>query len=132
MLILDTHVLVWLDQGSDLLGRRARRLIEEAYRDEQLCVASVAFWEVGMLINRSRLSFEGAISEWRVALLNSGIREIPADGSISIAAAGLQDFEGDPIDRLISATAIVQEGKLVTADSRMLSHRAIRTVNGTS
>lgn len=132
MLILDTHVLVWMDQGSDLLGRRARRQIEEAYRDEELYVASIAFWEVGMLIKNSRLAYDGSIAEWRVTLLNSGIREIPADGSISIAAAQLQDFDGDPIDRLISATTIVEEGRLVTADNRMLSHRAVKTVNATS
>lgn len=130
MLILDTHVLVWMDQGSDLLGRRARRLIEEAYRDETLCVAAVTFWEVGMLIKNERLTFDGSLAEWRVALLNSGISELPADGSISLAAAEIQGFSGDAVDRLISATAMIHEARLVTADERMLSHRTVKTVNG--
>lgn len=130
MLILDTHALVWMDQGSDLLGRRARRLIEDAYRDETLGVAAVTFWEVGMLIRNQRLAFQGSISGWRVALLNCGITELPADGKISLTAAELEDFEGDAVDRLISATAIVHEGRLVTADERMLTHRAVKTVNG--
>ena len=130
MLILDTHILVWMDQGSDFLGRRARRLIEAAYRDETLGVAAVTFWELGMLLNLGRVVFAGSLSEWRVTLLNTGVREISADGGVSLAAAGLKDFKGDPVDRLIAATAIAEEGRLVTADPRMLSHRAVKTVNG--
>ena len=130
MLLLDTHILVWLDQGSDLLGNRARRLIEEAYMKEEVGLATVSFWEIGMLIEQQRLEFDGQLSEWRVALLNSGIHEFPADGSIALAAAGMKNFAGDPVDRLIAATTLAEEARLVTADDRLLGHRSVRTVNG--
>lgn len=130
MLLLDTHVLVWLDQGSDFLGNRARRLIEEAYHQEEVGVATVSFWEIGMLMEQERLEFDGQLPEWRVALLNSGFQEIPADGSIALVAAGLRNFAGDPVDRLIAATTLAEEARLVTADDRLLGHRSIRTING--
>jgi PIN domain nuclease of toxin-antitoxin system len=130
MIVLDTHVLVWLDQGSERLGRRARRIIESAYQQEEVAVATVSFWEIGMLIEKQRLEFEGELAEWRVSLLNSGFLELPADGSIALVAAGLKDFAGDPADRLIAATTIAEEARLVTADDRLLGHRGIRTVNG--
>ena len=130
MLLLDTHILVWLDQGSDLLGRRARRVIEEAFLREELGVATISFWEIGMLVAQKRIEFKGQLSEWRVPLLNSGILEFPPDGTITLAAAGFRDFPGDPVDRLIAATTLAEEARLVTADDRLVGHRGIKTING--
>jgi len=130
VLLLDTHILVWLDQGSDLLGRRARRAIEEAYLADEVGVSTVSFWEIGMLIENNRLEFDGELPEWRVTLLNSGFLEIPADGPIALTAAGFRNFPGDPADRLIAATTLAEEARLVTADDRLLGHRGIRTLNG--
>lgn len=130
MLLLDTHILVWLDQGSDLLGARARRTIETAFLREEIGVATISFWEIGMLIERGRLEFRGVLPEWRVSLLNSGFIEIPPDGAIALTAAGLKNFTGDPVDRLIAATTLAKEARLVTGDNRLLGHRGIRTING--
>ena len=130
MILLDTHVLVWLDQGSDLLGKRARRTIEQLHQKEEVAIASVSFWEIGMLIEKRRLAFKGSLTEWRVALLNSGFVELPADGKLALAAASLKGFSGDVVDRLIFATVMNQEAKLVTADDRMLGHRGLKTING--
>ena len=130
MLLLDTHILVWLDQGSELLGVRARRAIEAAYLREEVGIAAVSFWEIGRLIAEDRLEFGGVLPEWRVALLNSGFIEVVPDGAIALMAAGLKNFPGDPVDRLIAATTLAEEGRLVTADDRLLGHRSVRTING--
>jgi PIN domain nuclease of toxin-antitoxin system len=130
VILLDTHVLVWLDQGSELLGKRARRTIEEAHRLEEIAIAPVSFWEIGMLIENQRLEFEGDLPQWRVTLLNSGFIELPIDGRIALTAAGLKNFPGDPADRLITATAMAEEARLVTADERLLNHRGLKTING--
>jgi PIN domain nuclease of toxin-antitoxin system len=132
VILLDTHVLVWLDQGSDYLGRKARRTIEAAYHREEVAIATVSFWEIGMLIEQKRLEFEGKLAEWRVSLLNSGFIELPADGNVALAAAGLKDFPGDPADRMITATAIAEQARLMTADNRLLEHRGVRTISGLS
>ena len=132
MLMLDTHILVWLDQGSDFLGAKARKSIEAAYQREELVLSTVSFWEIGMLVEHRRLAFAGVLAEWRVNLLNSGLIEIPANGAISIVAAGLKNFDGDPVDRLIAATALAEKARLVTADERLLGHRSIRTISGVS
>jgi PIN domain nuclease of toxin-antitoxin system len=130
MILLDTHVLVWLDQGSELLGKRARRMIEQSHQKEEVAIASVSFWEIGMLIEKGRLAFEGSLTQWRVSLLTSGFVELPADGNIALAAASLKEFSGDPVDRMISATALNQEARLVTADDRLLGRRGLKTING--
>ena len=130
MILLDTHVLVWLDQGSERLGKKARRMIEQSHQKEEVAIAAVSFWEIGMLIEHGRLRFAGSLAEWRVSLLNSGFVELPADGKVALAAASLKGFSGDPVDRLISATALNQKARLVTADDRLLGHRSLKTING--
>ena len=129
MIILDTHALVWLDQGSDQLGRRARLSIEAAFRQEEIAVATISFWEVGMWLTQNRLVFSGELQAWRVSLLGSGFTEIAADGNVALTAAQLKDFEGDMADRLIAATALSEKARLVTADRRLLDRRGLRTIN---
>ena len=49
MILLDTHILVWLDQGSELLGKRARRMIEQSHQKEEVGIACGFFlgnWNV--------------------------------------------------------------------------------------
>ena len=129
MILLDTHVLVWLDQGDGQLGNRARKTIEDAYRLEELAIATISFWEIGRLVQQGRLAFEGDLSDWRVTLINSGFQEFPADGVTSLTAAGLENFQGDAADRLIGAAAMEHEARLVTADSRFLGDRRFKTIH---
>ncbi|RLA95171.1 MAG: PIN domain nuclease [Deltaproteobacteria bacterium] len=121
MLILDTHVLVWLDEGNPRLGTQALEAIDHALADGQLGVATISFWEIGMLVEKGRLEIQTELDTWRVELLKNGLIEIPLDGPTALCAAQLDDFHGDPADRLIVATALKTSATLVTADRRILS-----------
>ena len=121
-MLLDTHVFVWLDAGSDKLGKQARQAIEAAFEAGSLAVSAISFWELAMLQQRGRIALP-PIRTWREELLDMGLREIAVDGEIGLAAAELQDFHPDPADRLIVATAISQDAVLVSADARILEWR---------
>jgi len=101
MLLLDTHVLVWLDEGSSRLGPEALQAINRAPAAGQLGVASISFWEIAMLVRKSRLDIRIELYVWRLELLQSGLLEIPLQGSTAIRAGQLQEFHGDPADRMI-------------------------------
>ena len=119
MILLDTHVLVWLRFGDRRLGRRARAVIESATSEGTLAVSTITFWEAGMLRDKGRIQLPAEPSAWRASLLREGLVEIPVDGAIAARAGSLRDIHGDPADRLILATAL--EGhRLVTADARLL------------
>lgn len=121
MLLLDTHVLVWLDEGGQWLGKNALRTINKALANDQLGVATVSFWEVAMLVEKKRITMQLEVTEWRLELLQAGLLEVPLEGAVSIRAAQLPLFHGDPADRIIVATAIEAGATLMTADEKILS-----------
>ena len=92
MMLLDTHVLLWLRVGERRLGARARHAIEVAWRAGEVCVSSISFWEIAMLQQRGRIRLHGEVEPWRRTQLQEGMVEIPIDGPIGIRAAGLAGF----------------------------------------
>jgi len=119
--LLDTHVLVWLCEGSDRLGKKALNLINQALASEQLAVATISFWEIAMLVEKGRLEMSTDLADFRHKLLADGLNEVTLSGSTAIKAAALAGFHGDPADRIITATALDEGAKLVTADKNILS-----------
>ena len=124
MIVLDTHVLVWLDQGLPNLGPRCRGLADGALEEDALTVSAITFWEVAMLVARKRLALELTVDQWRRDLLAAGLREIPVDGRVGVRAVSLTGLHRDPADRIIAATAELHEASLATADRRLLDWRS--------
>ena len=120
MIVLDTHVLVWLDGGISRLGEEAAGLIDTEFAADGVSVSAISFWEIAMLVANDRLVIAKPLLRWRDELLAAGLRELPVDGRLGVEAADLSDFHGDPADRLIVATALQIGCKLVTADRQIL------------
>ena len=120
MIVIDTHVLIWLDAGLDTLGTQARERLNLALQEDRLAVSAISFWEVGMLVARRRLQMRIDLLQWRSDLIGGGLQELAICGTVGIEAARLETFHGDPADRLIVATAIHQTARLATADKSIL------------
>ena len=120
MILLDTHVLVWLDEANPRLGASAIKTIDRAFHSSQIMVSAITFWEVGMLVRKGKIQMNMDLSVWRSDFLEQGLLEVPVSGDIGIRAAGFEDFHGDPADRLIAATALQCSAKLLTADESLL------------
>ncbi len=128
MILLDTHALVWLSEGSQLLGENALTLIDSALKKNELFVASISFWEVAMLVEKNRLDMDLSVEAWRSNLMSGGLKELVLTGCIAIESAQLPDFHGDSADRIIVATAINSGATLCTADQKILDwdHNFVR------
>jgi len=120
VIVLDTHVLIWMDADDAALGPQARARIEQAWRAGEVAVSAISFWECAMLAEKGRIVLPLAVEGWRAGLLSAGLLEIPLDGRIALAAAGFADLHRDPADRFIAASAAVRSAALVTADERLL------------
>ncbi len=120
MIVLDTHTLVWLDEGSLRLGKKSLSFIDQSLKLGELYISAISFWEVAMLVTKGRLEINFPIDVWRQNLINNGLKEIPLSGNTAIHAALLDDFHGDPADRMIVSSAINANASLCTADEKIL------------
>ena len=124
MIVLDTHVLIWMDADDAALGPQARARIEQAWRAGEVAVSAVSFWECAMLVERGRIVLPLAVEGWRAGLLGAGLLEIALDGRSALAAAGFADLHRDPADRFIASSASLRGATLVTADEKLLAWNA--------
>lgn len=122
--VLDTHVLVWLLQGSERLGPRSRGLITAAAHTESVYVPAISTWEVAMLVAKGRLALDREVGEWLSAALRlPGMRLAALDPLVAVDATRLPgDVHGDPADRLIVATARRHAALLITDDKLILQY----------
>ncbi len=124
MILLDTHTLVWLDEGNKRLGSHSLSMIDKALQSNELYISSISFREVAMLVKKGRLEMQISIELWRKNLLENGLQELSLTGDTAIHSALLDDFHGDPADRMIAATAIQATAKLCTADEKILAWKS--------
>jgi PIN domain nuclease of toxin-antitoxin system len=124
--VLDTHALVWLMQGSVRVGPRSRALIAAAADVDAVFVAAISAWEIAMLVARDRLALDRDVGEWLDAALRlPGIRLAALDPLVAVDSTRLPGaVHGDPADRLIIATARRHAAVLITDDRLILQYGA--------
>lgn len=119
MILLDTHIVLWLVRNDPRLGRKA---IEAIADDDDRRVSAMVSWEVAMDVDKGRLSVEMPLVRWlRESFDSIQVRDVPVTGAIAFDAGSLRDgLHGDPCDRIMIATARALSCALVTADRTIL------------
>jgi len=123
VILLDTQAAIWFTTDSKSLGRRSRRLADQAVSNGLLSISAISFWEIALLIAKRRLRSIDSAAQTRDLVLGAGVTELSLTGQIVILAAELEALHPDPADRFIAATAIAHNATLVTADERLLRWR---------
>lgn len=121
--LLDTHALLWLLQGSLQMGRKSRALAERARKSNRLLVSAVSYWEIARLLNDGRIRLGIEFAAWRLQVRQYGISELPLSADAAIRAADVQTEHGDPMDYLIVGAALASGTTLLTADGVLLRWR---------
>lgn len=129
MILLDTHIWIWLADENDRLTKQQRRIIEH-HRDSGLGVSIISCWEVAKLVEYGRLKLSCPVDEWMEAAITlPGVRLLKLTPRIAVVSTRLPgDFHRDPADQLIVATARVHDLKLLTVDEKILKYEHVRTL----
>jgi PIN domain nuclease of toxin-antitoxin system len=116
VIVLDTHAWLWWLAAPERLSDRARDSIDQA---PSIGVSTLSAWEIATLVARGRISLDRDVSLWvRQGLAGDRVESLPPSAEVAVAA-GLLDtrsFPGDPVDRLIYATARSAGATLLTRD----------------
>jgi PIN domain nuclease of toxin-antitoxin system len=126
LLLLDTHVWLWLVAGGPDLSTETRDMINAAAAAGTLRIAAISRWEIALPASRGRIVLGKSIGFWlREALADPGPGLDPLTAEIAVESYALPDvFHRDPADRLIVATARVANATLMTRDRRILDYAA--------
>jgi PIN domain nuclease of toxin-antitoxin system len=127
VLLLDTHVWLWFFEGvAAELAPSIVRTLEAAGRNRRLLVSVLSVWEIAMLEARRRVRLSMDCRAWvRRALQAPGLRLHGLTPAVAIESTRLPGaIHGDPVDRMLVATARLTGATIVTRDSRILDYAA--------
>lgn len=127
MIVLDTHAWLWWVSDPSRLSRAAHRRIRAA---TQIGISAISCLEVATAVTKGRITLDRAVLDWlEQALSLPKVELIPLTPLIAVKATQLgNDFPGDPADRVIAATSIVESAPLVTKDSRVHASGAVAVI----
>lgn len=126
-LLLDTHVWIWLLGGvGERLNGDVVEIIEHAAVAGSVHVSIISVWELAMLDAKGRIRIaKDCLAFVTEALAKPGLRLLPLTPDIAVASARLPgSFHGDPADRMLVASARLNNMTLVTKDKRIADYGA--------
>jgi PIN domain nuclease of toxin-antitoxin system len=117
MILLDTHIWLWLLHEPNQLSSKAKAVIDLEEPQNGLLVSAISVWEIAVKSSIGKLSLPLPINEWyELAQTHSGIViELlsPVDAIASTQLPG--NFHKDPADRILIAMPLAT-AKAVSQD----------------
>jgi len=129
LILLDTHVVIWLAQDYKRISAAAQAAIENArIEDRGLAISDITLVEIARLASHGRINLipdvETVLSE-----IERRFVILPITSRIAMQAFALPaNYPKDPVDRVIGATALIGDLNLVTADQSIRRSNAVPTI----
>jgi PIN domain nuclease of toxin-antitoxin system len=129
VILVDTHVVVWLAFEQSQLSRKARAAIDEARNSgEGLAISDISLLELATLATKGRVRLDISLESF-LQEVEARFIVLPISGRACARAVGLPStYPRDPADRIIAATALVDGLSLITADREIIRSKALRTI----
>ena len=128
MILLDTHIWIWLLAEPDKLHRRVLTAVKKA--DAELWLSPFSVWEVLLLAGAGKLSITEDRFAWVArALAAIPVREAPITMAVALESERLELPHRDPADRFIAASARIHGLTLVTGDRRLLAAKGLAVLS---
>lgn len=128
MILLDTHVVLWMSSSSSRLSRPAREAILKAREASGVAVASFTLFELAWIAANLRIPIAGSIESFVNETISRVMVKPMTPGIVSLAVRLPSTYPKDPADRVIAATALVEGIPLVTADRRIRQSGLLETI----
>ena len=129
MILVDTHVVVWLAFDQDRISRKARTAIDDARKNaDGLAISDITLLELATLATKGRIHLDISLESF-LQEVESRFVVLPISGRACARAMALPaTYPKDPADRVIAATALVEGLSLLTADRAIRRSRTVQTI----
>jgi PIN domain nuclease of toxin-antitoxin system len=129
VILVDTHVVVWLAFDQDQISRKARTAIDDARKNaDGLAISDITLLELATLASKGRIRLDISLESF-LQEVESRFVVLPISGRACARAMGLPaTYPKDPADRIIGATALVEGLSLLTADRGIRRSRTVQTI----
>jgi len=129
VILVDTHVVVWLALEPERISKKARSAIEDARRSGRgIGISDIALLEISTLERKGRITLNSSLETFLLEI-EARFVVLPITARICARAVLLPaSYPNDPADRIIGATALVEGVPLVTADDGIRRSNALRTL----
>lgn len=117
-MVLDTCALLWLAFNREKFTKPTLDLIDAS---DTLYISTMSFWEIGIKLQKKKLTIPMELTEFiRLYSGNAAITVVAPDLDIVFLTLGLQWIHNDPVDRMVVATAMKFNTKIVTGDAEIV------------
>jgi PIN domain nuclease of toxin-antitoxin system len=129
VILVDTHVVVWLAFDQEQISRKARTAIEDARKNaDGLAISDITLLELATLATKGRIHLDISLESF-LQEVESRFVVLPINGRACARAMALPPtFPKDPADRVIAATALVLGLSLLTADRAIRRSRTVQAI----
>ncbi len=129
MILLDSHVALWLALEPERISARARTAIDAERRSgEGLAICDITLAELAAAYGKRRFTLTVPLDIF-LEETESRFTVFPITARVCARMAVLPaSYPRDPADRLIGATALVHGLSLVTADRAIRRSAALTTI----
>ncbi len=123
LLLLDTHVWLWLINGDQRISGSSHQ-IDKSAKTGNVKISVISVWEIAMLESRGRVQLPGGCRTWIMAAFHApGVSLAELTPQIAMESVYLpRHVLSDPSDQMIVATACCLDATLVTADKKILAY----------
>jgi len=120
VILLDTHILIWLLVAPENLSPKAQKAILTARQSGPLAISAISLWEIAWLAENKRIAIDVSVDSF-VKKCASYVQVLPITEAIAVRSVQFpKSYPNDPQDRIIGATAIVEGMRLLTHDKLII------------
>jgi len=129
MLLLDTHVVLWLALEPARISSRAKSAIEAARNDgEGLAISDITLLEITSLHRKGRIQLHAGLEAF-LSEVESRFIVLPISSRVCVRSVTLPaNYPQDPADRIVGAIALVEGLTLLTADDGIRRSKVVTTL----